>query len=549
MTSKLSPLLIFASILLLSCEPSEKVDLIVHNAKVYTVNSAFSTEEAFAVKAGKIIAIGAEHEIRNKYLSDNYLDAKKRPIFPGFIDAHCHFISYALNLQKANLVGTKSYQEVINKVVEYATNNPDDDWIIGRGWDQNDWDVKEYPTKEKLDSIFPDKPVYLTRIDGHAVLLNQKAIDLIGFTTSTQINGGIIEQKNGLLTGIIIDNAVDAAFKLVPKPNNKQIEKALTNAQHNLFEVGLTTVDDAGLDRNQIEIIDKLQQNKTLLMKVYAMISGTPELLDYYLNKGPIKTEKLNVSSFKFYADGALGSRGACLLNPYSDILEKEHYGLILTEKEFLEEKAQLLYDKGFQMNTHCIGDSANRMLLNIYAKTLKGTNDKRWRIEHCQVIDSNDYQFFSNYNIIPSVQPTHATSDMYWAESRLGHHRVKHAYAYKELLQQNGLIALGTDFPIEGISPLHTFYAAVSRKDKDNYPENGFQVENALTREEALKGMTIWAAISSFEENEKGSLEIGKSADFVLLDNDIMSCKENELLSTQVLETYINGEQVYLRE
>jgi predicted amidohydrolase YtcJ len=532
-------------ILFFGCTPTEKIDLIVHNAKVYTVNDIFDITDAIAINNGKIIAVGPENEIKNKYLAKEYLDAKKRPVYPGFIDAHCHFVGYAKSLQQVNLVGTTSFNEVLEKVVEFSKSNSTT-WITGRGWDQNDWEVKEYPTKQQLDSLFPNQAVFLRRIDGHAALVNQKALELANITTSTPTNGGVIEKINGQLTGILIDNAVGLITAIIPDFNEKELSAALIKAEQDLFKVGLTTVDDAGLNRMQIETIEKLQNDSLLKIKVYAMVSAKPELFDYYLKKGPYKTERLNVSSFKFYADGALGSRGACLLEPYSDIIEQEHYGLLIEQQAFYEKYAQQLFDKGFQMNTHCIGDSANRMIMNIYKNVLKTTNDKRWRIEHAQVINPNDFKTFADYNIIPSVQPTHATSDMYWAKDRLGETRVKTAYAYKELLMQNGLIALGTDFPIEGINPINTFYAAVARKDVNDYPKDGFQPENALTREEALKGMTIWAAIANFEENEKGSIEVGKSADFVLLDNDIITTKENTILNTKVLATYINGEKVF---
>jgi predicted amidohydrolase YtcJ len=530
---------------LFSCTPTEKIDLIVHNAKVYTVNDNFDITDAIAINDGKIIAVGPENEIKNKYLAKEYLDAKKRPVYPGFIDAHCHFVGYAKSLQQVNLVGTTSFNEVLEKVVEFSNSNSTK-WITGRGWDQNDWEIKEYPTKQQLDSLFPDQPIFLRRIDGHAALVNQKALDIANINTSTQIDGGVIEKTNGKLTGILIDNAVGLIKDIIPDFNKQELSKALIKAEQDLFKVGLTTVDDAGLNRTQIETIESLQNDSLLKIKVYAMVSAKPELFDYYLKKGPYKTDRLNVSSFKFYADGALGSRGACLLEPYSDIIEQQHYGLLIEQQSFYENYAQQLYDKGFQMNTHCIGDSANRMIMNIYKNVLKTTNDKRWRIEHAQVINPADFNTFAEYTIIPSVQPTHATSDMYWAKDRLGEIRLKTAYAYKQLLQQNGLIALGTDFPIEGINPINTFYAGVVRKDAKEFPKDGFQTENALTREEALKGMTIWAAIANFEENEKGSIEVGKSADFVLLDNDIITTKENTILNTKVLATYINGEKVF---
>jgi predicted amidohydrolase YtcJ len=554
----------------MSCLQTEQIDLIIHNAKIYTVNDAFDIAEAMAINDGKIIAIGAENEILNKYSASNIIDAKKNPIYPGFIDAHCHFVGYALNLKQVNLIGTKSFDEVVEKVTEFAKTN-EDEWIIGRGWDQNDWEIKEFPTNEKLNKLFPNRPIFLTRIDGHAAIANSEVLRRANITYETKIDGGIITfnidqndenfQANSNValseinpnikyqpepTGILIDNAIDLVTKFIPQPSKKELEVALLDAQNKLFEKGITTVDDAGLSKDTIDIIDKLQQDGKLKMKVYAMISGTEKMLEYYLHKGPYKTDKLNVCSFKFYADGALGSRGASLIQPYSDIIEQEHYGLFINEVDFFNKYAQTIYDKGFQMNTHCIGDSANRLILDIYGKVLKGVNDKRWRIEHAQVIHPNDFEKFKLYTIIPSIQSTHCTSDMYWAKDRLGKDRVKGAYAYKDLLKQNGIVALGTDFPVEDINPIATFYAAVVRKDSKGFPENGFQMENALTRVEALKGMTIWAAISNFEENEKGSLEVGKSADFVVLNNDMLEVNKENILSIKVLQTFIDGENVF---
>ncbi|PCJ82908.1 MAG: amidohydrolase [Flavobacteriales bacterium] len=528
-----------------SCLQTEEVDLVVHNAIIYTVDNLFSTTEAMAIRNDTIVAIGAEREILNKYSAKEKVDAKKRPVFPGFIDAHCHFLGYGLSLQQVDLVGTKSFDEVIERVVEFSKNSKAK-WITGRGWDQNDWEVKEFPNKEILDSLFPETPVLIRRIDGHAALANQKALNKANVTIESKINGGIIEMKDDKLTGILIDNAIGLVGKAVPRTNKEQKIKALLDAQQNCFAVGLTTVDDAGMSKSEIELIDQLQKEGKLKMKIYAMLSDTKENFDHYLITGPYKTERLNVRSFKFYADGALGSRGACLLEPYSDIIESEHYGLILNEENHFKNYAQKLLEMGFQMNTHCIGDSANRLILDIYAEVLQGTNDKRWRIEHAQVVHSDDFQKFGKCNIIPSVQPTHATSDMYWAKDRLGPKRVKGAYAFKDLLQQNGILALGTDFPVEGISPFKTFYAAVARMDSNGFPKNGYQMENALSREETLRGMTIGAAITNFEENEKGSLEVGKKADFVILDRDIMKVSIEELLNTKVIATFVNGEKVY---
>ncbi|TAL61929.1 MAG: amidohydrolase [Bacteroidetes bacterium] len=522
----------------------EKADLIVHNAVVYTVDSTFSITESFAIKDGKIIAVGKNDSILAKY-DGQKLDAQGKAIFPGLIDAHCHFDSYGLGLQKVDLVDTKSFDEVMHRVVEFSKSTRTE-WVAGRGWDQNDWNIKEFPDKEKLDSLFPTTPVFLSRIDGHAALVNAEGLKRANVTEKTKINGGIVELKNGKLTGILIDNAIDLVASKIPTAGKPETRAALLLAQKNCFAVGLTTVDEAGLDKQTIDLMDEMQKNGELKMRVYAMLTDNKENLDYYLEHGHYKTERLNVRSFKFYADGALGSRGACLLQPYSD--KQEQQGFLLNTKEYYAEMAQKMMEKDFQMCTHCIGDSAHRFLLDTYGHALGGKNDYRWRIEHAQVINPADFEKYTKYSVIPSVQSTHATSDMYWAEKRLGPERVKGAYAYKDALNAAGVIALGTDFPVENINPLHTFYASVARKDLKGFPDRGFQMENALTREETLKGMTIWAAYSNFEEKEKGSIEPGKFADFVILDKDIMKINIDEVPNVKVIYTFVNGEKVYLK-
>lgn len=533
-------------ITLLSCKFRQKADLIVHHAKIYTVNAAFDTAEAMAVRDGKIIAIGKTEDILKEYEGEEELNAEGKTVYPGFIDTHAHFVNYGFSLQQVDLTGTESWQQCIDKVKAFikTKNIQPGTWIQGRGWDQNDWVVKDFPNKDLLDESFPNNPIALVRIDGHALIANSKAMELAGIKPGQTLTGGSVETSKGKLTGIFIDNAEDLIFNVIPSPAKEQFTVALKEAQQNCFAAGLTGVQDCGLGKSTIDIIDALQQEGILKMKLSILLSDDSANYAYYLSKGPYKTALLNVFGFKLYADGALGSRGACLLHPYSD--KPNWQGFTLKDRNYFEKIIPQIFNSKFQACTHAIGDSGNRMMLQVYANVLKNKNDRRWRIEHAQVVNANDFDFFGKYSIIPSVQPTHATSDMYWAEDRLGAERVKGAYAYKQLLNQNGWLPLGTDFPVEDISPFKTFYAAVVRQDAKGFPANGFQTENALTREQTLKGMTIWAAKAAFEENEKGSLEKGKAADFILLDTDLMKCENSAILKTAVLATYINGQKVF---
>ena len=540
------PLHLLLLFIVAGCNARQQADLCIVNAKIYTVDSAFTTAEAMAIKDGKILAVGTSQEIANGYEAAETWDAGGQFIYPGFIDAHAHFVSYSLGLQTADLTGTGSWEEILDKLTAWAAEHPHG-WIIGRGWDQNDWPEKTFPDNKKLNELFPQRPVLLSRIDGHAAIANAKALQTAGVRPGARVTGGEVEVKKGRLTGILVDNAIDLVAAHIPGPQPEQVRAALLQAQENCFAVGLTTVDDCGLSYREVWFLDSLQQAGQLIMRIYALLSDAPANYDFLLRRGIIKTDRLHVRGFKVYADGALGSRGACLLEPYSD--RPGWQGFLLSNPPHFDSVAALLYENNFQMCTHAIGDSGNRTILNIYAKYLKGKNDRRWRIEHAQVVNENDFKLFGDYAIIPSVQPTHATSDMYWAGERLGPHREKGAYAYNDLLKQNGWIPLGTDFPVEDISPFKTFYAAVVRKDAKGWPDNGYQPENALSRADALRGMTIWAAKSNFEEKEKGSLEKGKLADFVVTDKDLMTAAPEELLNIVVERTYINGELVYKRK
>ncbi len=534
--------LCFLSIfLIVSCTSKQEVDLIVFNANVYTVDSEFSRAVGIAVNDGKFIAVDKVGDIHQKYTAKRELDAQGKTIVPGLIDAHCHFYTLGLNQQIVDLVGTSSFDEIVDKVVAFQEKRPVN-FIRGRGWDQNDWAVKEFPTKDKLDELFPNTPVALERVDGHAYLVNQRALDLAGIDANTQVKGGEIVTRDGQLIGVLVDNPMELIDAIIPKPKRQTQIQALKDAERISVDYGLTTVNDAGLQKATIELIDSLQQIGDLSIRVYAMVSNSKKNLDYYLDKGIVKTDRLNVRSVKVYGDGALGSRGAALKAPYTD--KESHFGAMVTPVSQIKDLAERIAASEYQMNTHAIGDSANVVVLKAYQNALKGKMDRRWKVEHAQVVSQLDFDYFKN-GIIPSIQPTHATSDMYWAEDRLGTDRVKGAYAYKKLLNKAGLLALGTDFPVEQVSPFLTFYAAVARQDLEKYPEGGFQMEDALSREETLKGMTIWAAYSNFEENEKGSIEPGKLADFVILSDDIMTVPVEEIPSVEAMQVFIGGNQL----
>ncbi len=531
---------VFILLIFNACTMKQNADLIIYNAKIYTVNSDFQIVEAMAVADGKILALGSDDEILTDYSAQNQLDLNKKIVYPGFIDAHCHFYGYGENLyRRADLKEAASFEEVLQRLKDYHKTHPTE-WVMGRGWDQNDWPGQNYPSIAELDNIFPDHPVYLIRIDGHAALVNTEALKRAGIDENTKIEGGEIVLQNGLL----VDNAMELVREKIPEFEEHLKGDALKQAENNCFAVGLTSVMDAGLDKPTIDLIDSLQKSGKLKMRQDVMMSPEGEGFEEMLEAAPYKTDRLHVHSVKMYADGALGSRGAKMLDDYSD--DPGNTGLVVNPMAFYRDICKKAYEKGLQVNTHAIGDSAVRLVLDVYAEQLKGKNDLRWRVEHAQIVHPDDFEKFGKYNIIPSMQPTHATSDMYWAEDRVGAERIKGAYALKDLLAQNGWIPLGTDFPIEDINPLYTFYAAVARKDLNQYPEEGFQMENALSREEALKGMTIWAAKGSFEENEKGSLEPGKFADFVIFDKDIMVMPLDEVPALQVDQSWINGEKVY---
>ena len=538
---------LFAIVITLLCSSciNQRVDLVVHHAQIYTVNEAFATAEAMAVQDGKIVAVGTNDEILKNYQADSVVDAQGATIYPGFVDAHAHFLGYGQSLYAVDLMFANSWEEVLERVQAFVATHPGNGWIRGRGWDQNRFPGKAFPTNAELNALFPDRPVLLERVDGHASIANDKALQIAGVKAGQTMVGGDFVVVGGKLTGLLIDNAVGVVEKNVPAATKEDYKNWLTAAQKNCFATGLTTITDCGLSPNDIDMIDALQKSNDLKMRLYVMLSDKPSsYTSSYFTNGGYTTDRLMVKGVKVYGDGALGSRGAALLAHYSD--QPGWGGFLLSSQAHFDSVAAKLINTDFQMCTHAIGDSANRVVLKVYEKYLKGKNDKRWRVEHAQILNPIDFDYFGKYSIIPSVQPTHATSDMYWAGDRLGAERLKGGYAFQQLLNQNGWLPLGTDFPVEEINPFKTFLAAVARQDAKGFPAGGFQMENALTREQTIRGMTIWAAKANRMEKQVGSIEVGKKADFILLDKDLMKVSTDSILQVKVLKTYSNGERVH---
>jgi len=520
--------------------------MLMVNGIFHTMDSVGSVVQAVAIKDGKIVQVGTTEDLLFEFKADTVFDLKGRSVFPGFIDAHCHFYGFASNLRQADLVATRSWGEVLTRVDSFAKGNKEG-WLLGRGWDQNDWEDKNYPDNTELNARFPNRPVLLKRIDGHAALANQAALEAAGITSESRVSGGkIFKDARGNLTGMLLDNAVDMVEKVVPPPSDKEMAALLQKTEKLLFANGITTVSDAGLELHMIELIDSLQKSGALQVRVYAMANPTEENFKRWLPNGPYRTEKLSVSAFKVYADGALGSRGACLLEPYKDAPEQT--GFLLHDIPYYHDLAKKIHDAGFQMNTHCIGDSAIRFMLHVYGNVLAGANNRRWRIEHAQVVAPSDFRLFDTFDVIPSVQPTHATSDMAWAEDRIGKIRLNGAYAYKTLLKQNGFIAFGTDFPVEQINPMHTLFAATQRMDTTGYPYGGFMAHEAVGLDTALRAITIWAAYANMEDGFKGSLEPGKLADLVVLESDPFGLDSKSLYHLKVDYTLVGGKIHYNR-
>lgn len=547
----ISALLIFSQ-LVVSAPP--RADLILTNARIYTVNDGRPVAGALAVRDGLVQFVGSEREaLAFQGPRTRIVDGGGHVVIPGMVDAHAHLLNLGFALRQVNLVGTKSYDEVVARVVARAREVPAGQWILGRGWDQNQWGDTRFPTHDALSRAIPGHPVVLTRVDGHALLANAAAMRAAGVVAATRDpEGGRIERTAaGEPTGVFVDKAKGLVERVVPPPSKDETRRATLEAIKEANRWGLVGVHDAGESRETIELFEELARAGTFDLRVYVMVSDDSAAVAHYFARGPqsaLYGGKLWIRSIKLYADGALGSRGAALLDPYSD--DPKNSGLLLSTPAHLRDVATRALRAGFQVNTHAIGDRGNRIVLDAYEAALTDvpTADHRFRVEHAQVLHHDDIPRFAKLGVIPSMQAVHQTSDMYWAPNRLGYARTLGAYAWRSLLQTGAIVPNGSDFPVEAVNPLLSFHSAVSREDASNWPPGGWLPEERMTREEALKSMTAWPAYAAFQESVMGSLSVGKYADFVILDRNIMTVPPEEMLGTQVLATYIGGKAVFVK-
>lgn len=533
-------------------QTSSSADLVVTNARIYTVDDGRPLADAMAVRGGRVLFVGsARGALALRGPQTRVLDAAGATIIPGIADAHVHLLGLGQALRSVNLVGARSYDEVIERIAAKARELPAGTWILGRGWDQNDWPDTRLPSHDALSRAVPNHPVYVIRVDGHAALTNATAMRIanVSATTADPQGGRLERTASGAPTGVLVDRAMGLVGSRIPAATRDQVRDATLAAIREVNRFGLTSVHDAGVDAATIDVYEDLARAGQYPLRNYVMIRQDDSTLARYFRRGPqsgLYDGKIWIRSIKISADGALGSRGAALLDPYTD--EPTHSGLILTPQARIKDLAVRALRAGFQLNVHAIGDRGNRVVLDAFDEALREVPipDHRFRVEHAQILHHDDIPRFAQLDVIPSMQATHQTSDMYWAPNRLGYSRSLGGYAWRSLLNTGVIIPNGTDFPVEDVDPLKTFHSAVTRQDENDWPTGGWFPDQRMTRDEALKSLTIWPAIAAFQEREIGSLSAGKYADFVMLDRDIMTVSPGAILGTRVIATYIAGRPVY---
>mgnify|MGYP005834402849 CR=1 FL=1 len=525
-------------------------DLILTNARVYTLSLEPQRVEAVVIRGGRIVFAGsAESAERQRGDRTRVLDLGGATVIPGLVDAHAHLLSLGRSLSEVNLVGTKTKEEIRRIILEKQMSARPGEWISGRGWDQNDWRERDFPTAEDLAGT-DDNPVYLRRVDGHAVWVNRRALQQCGITKATPdpMGGRILRDAEGNPSGVFVDNAIDLVRRQMPAPTLEMQVNWAKAALRECNRMGLTGVHDAGVDSMALEVYRALRRRGELTLRIYAMLDDADrDWLERRWAAGPeIGDDLLTVRAVKIYADGALGSRGAALLEPYSD--DPGNCGIMVNPPEYLERMTRRAVERGFQVCTHAIGDAANRSVLDVYERILQQLprGDYRLRVEHAQVLAPEDVPRFGESGIIASMQPTHATSDMDWAEERLGAKRIRYAYAWRKLLNAGARLAFGSDFPVESPDPLAGIYAAVTRRDRGGNPVGGWYPEERLSVQEAVESFTLQAAYAGFAEEERGTIEPGKQADLVVLDRDLFEIPAEGILQAKVLYTIVGGQIVY---
>ena len=530
-------------------------DLVVTNARIYTSDVNRPVAEALAVRGGRIAFVGSNRgALALAGPRTERLELTGRTVIAGMVDAHAHLLGLGQALRTVDLVGTRSYEEVIARVAERAKTARPGEWIRGRGWDQNDWADTRFPTHAALSRAVPNNPVYLTRVDGHAALVNAKALELAQVTAATPdpSGGRFIRDSAGNPTGVLVDNAQGIVGRVIPAASRAELQEQTLAAIAEANRWGLTGIHDAGVGPEGIAVYEELAKAGRYNLRNYVMIRASDSVLDGFMRRGPQKAlydGRLWIRAIKITADGALGSRGAALLEPYSD--DAGNAGLLTTPPERIKSVATRALKAGFQVNVHAIGDRANRIVLDQFEAALREvpTADHRFRIEHAQILSYQDIPRFAELDVIPSMQGSHQTSDMYWAPNRLGTARLGGAYAWRSLLSTGVVIPNGSDFPVEAVNPLISFHSFITRQDAENYPAGGWMPEQRTTRQEALLSITLWPAYAGFMENESGSLTAGKYADFVVLDRDIMTLAPEEILGARVLMTVLSGRTIYRSE
>jgi len=532
--------------------------LLLHNALIYTVDDQRPTATALAVRNGRFAAVGDADEIVAAFPDAPRIDAGGRTVVPGFIDAHAHLQELGLSLCRADLTGTASPAAVVERLDAFEADHdlPSDGWLRGHGWDQTDWSPPRFPTRDALDAAFPERPVWLTRIDVHAGWANTAAlaatVGLDRLREMSDPDGGRIERDaDGTPTGVLVDAAMALVEDHLPPPTEAQKERALTAALRHTAKHGVTGLHDAGVGLDTIGRFRDRIENEDFPLRVYAMIDGRGETFDYFCERGLLHhpSGRLDVESVKFFADGALGSRGAALLDDYAD--DPGTRGLLLQEESSFQQDVQAAVECGFQVNTHAIGDRANRMVLNAYEGAMKDCAQplRRPRIEHAQIVAPEDRVRFGALGVLASVQPGFLPSDVGWAPARLGSSRLNRAYAWRSLQEAGAPLAFGSDAPVEPIDPIRGIHAAVTRQDADGQPEGGWRPSECLSRTTALHAYTRGAAYAAFQEDEGGSIAPGKRADFVVLSQDPLTVPAPRLLDTDVIATYIDGMPAYTRD